>query len=238
MFFLGRLLRVEERAGFTILVSSCEYARELAAPPAMLQGRTIFVRMESARRYLWEKIEEWQWRKQDNAMKRAHRRLRLHLRHRGGAAAHGGQRGGKHDPARGRRGDGRRAPGRRLARRGDVGGAHSRRARRPGGARPARRLPLDAAGARRARQPSGAALPFRHLRCPAPSALSRGAGGLRGNPARRGPGVPRAGRARRRRALARDRTGIAGARWARSRVRAAGAAPARSAAGRARACPR
>jgi hypothetical protein len=71
MFFLGRLLRVEERAGFTILVSSCEYARELAAPPAMLQGRTIFVRMESARRYLWEKIEEWQWRKQDNAMKRA-----------------------------------------------------------------------------------------------------------------------------------------------------------------------
>jgi hypothetical protein len=71
MFFLGRLLRVEERAGFTILVSSCEYARELAAPPAMLQGRTIFLRQESVRRYLWEKIEEWQWRKQDNAMARA-----------------------------------------------------------------------------------------------------------------------------------------------------------------------
>ena len=71
LFFLGRLLRVEERAGFTILVSSCEYARELAAPPAMLQGRTIFLRQESARRYLWEKIEEWQWRKQDNAMARA-----------------------------------------------------------------------------------------------------------------------------------------------------------------------
>lgn len=71
MFFLGRLLRVEERDGLTILVSSCEYARELAAPPAMLQGRAIFLRMESARRYLWEKIEEWQWRKQDNAMARA-----------------------------------------------------------------------------------------------------------------------------------------------------------------------
>jgi hypothetical protein len=71
LFFLGRLLRVEERAGFTILISSCEYARELAAPPAMLQGRTIFLRMESVRRYLWEKIEEWQWRKQDNAMARA-----------------------------------------------------------------------------------------------------------------------------------------------------------------------
>ena len=71
MFFLGRLLRVEERSGFTILISSCEYARELAAPPAMLQGRTIFLRLESVRRYLWEKIEEWQWRKQDNAMARA-----------------------------------------------------------------------------------------------------------------------------------------------------------------------
>ena len=71
VFFLGKLLRVEERAGFTILLSSCEYARELAAPPAMLQGRTIFVRLESVRRYLWEKIEEWQWRKQDNTMARA-----------------------------------------------------------------------------------------------------------------------------------------------------------------------
>jgi len=71
LFFLGRLLRVEERAGFTILISSCEYARELAAPPAMLQGRTIFVRLESVRRYLWEKIEEWQWRKRDDAMARA-----------------------------------------------------------------------------------------------------------------------------------------------------------------------
>ena len=71
LFFLGRLLRVEERAGLTILVSSCEYARELAAPPAMLQGRTVFVRQESARRYVWEKIEEWQWRKQESAMSRA-----------------------------------------------------------------------------------------------------------------------------------------------------------------------
>ena len=71
VFFLGRLLRIEQRAGFTVLVSSCDYARELAAPPAMLQGRTIFVRQESVRRYLWEKIEEWQWRKQEGPMARA-----------------------------------------------------------------------------------------------------------------------------------------------------------------------
>jgi hypothetical protein len=71
VFFLGRLLRIDERAGFTIIVSSCEYARELAAPPAMLQGRTIFVRQESVRRYLWEKVEEWQWKRQGGAMERA-----------------------------------------------------------------------------------------------------------------------------------------------------------------------
>ncbi|MHB1566789.1 MAG: Sfum_1244 family protein [Acidiferrobacter sp.] len=70
LFFLGRLLKQEQRDGFTILLSSCEYARELAAPPAMLRGRTIFARQESARRFAWEKIDEWRWRKQDNAMRR------------------------------------------------------------------------------------------------------------------------------------------------------------------------
>jgi len=70
VFFLGELVRIEEREGLRVCVSSCEYARELAAPPAMLQGRTIFVRLESVRRYLWEKIEEWQWRKQGGAMAR------------------------------------------------------------------------------------------------------------------------------------------------------------------------
>lgn len=71
LFFLGNLLRQEQRHGFTILLSSCEYARELAAPPAMLRGHTIFARQESARRFVWEKIDEWRWQKQDNAMARA-----------------------------------------------------------------------------------------------------------------------------------------------------------------------
>lgn len=71
VFFLGQLLRVEHRAGLTILVSSREHARELAAPPAMLQGRTIFVRQESVRRYLWEKVEGWLSRRQDTAVARA-----------------------------------------------------------------------------------------------------------------------------------------------------------------------
>lgn len=70
-FFLGALLKTEKRAGFTIHISSCEYARDLEAPPAMLQGRTIYVRQESVRRFLWEKIEEWRWNHKNEAMERA-----------------------------------------------------------------------------------------------------------------------------------------------------------------------
>lgn len=71
-FFLGELLRGEQRDGYTVLVSTCEYARDLVAPPAMLLGRTIFVRLESVRRLLWEKYDQWQWNdKQNQAMARA-----------------------------------------------------------------------------------------------------------------------------------------------------------------------
>lgn len=71
LFFLGRLLRAEERAGFRILIASRELARELAAPPAMLQGRTVYVRLESARRFIWEKLDEARGRRQGHAMARA-----------------------------------------------------------------------------------------------------------------------------------------------------------------------
>jgi Family of unknown function (DUF6866) C-terminal domain/Family of unknown function (DUF6866) N-terminal domain len=70
-FFLGTLLKKEERAGHTIYISSCEYARDLEAPPAMLQGDTIYIRQESVRRFLWEKIEEWRWNRKNEAMERA-----------------------------------------------------------------------------------------------------------------------------------------------------------------------
>jgi len=70
-FFLGSLLKKEKRAGYTIYISSCEYARDLEAPPAMLQGKTIYVRQESVRRFLWEKIEERRWNRKNEAMERA-----------------------------------------------------------------------------------------------------------------------------------------------------------------------
>ncbi len=70
-FFLGALERTESRSGFSVYVSSCEYARDLVAPPAMLLGRDIFICRESVRRFLWEKIEEWRWNRRNEAMARA-----------------------------------------------------------------------------------------------------------------------------------------------------------------------
>jgi hypothetical protein len=71
-FFLGRLERREDPAdGFSLRVSNEELARGLDAPPAMLQGRTIFVRREALRRMLWEKLETWRWSRADNGLARA-----------------------------------------------------------------------------------------------------------------------------------------------------------------------
>jgi len=69
VFFLGELDRSEQRDGYNLLVSGRELARDLAAPPAMSRNNTIFVRRESLRRMIWEKVEEWRWNRPDNAMK-------------------------------------------------------------------------------------------------------------------------------------------------------------------------
>lgn len=70
-FFLAVLERRETRDGIEVLVSGCEYARDLAAVPAALQGNTIFVRHEVLRRGLWDKVEFWRSRKSDGALARA-----------------------------------------------------------------------------------------------------------------------------------------------------------------------
>jgi len=71
MFYLGALESHEVRNEYTLLVSGREYARDLASLPAMSLGKTIFVRRESMRRMLWEKVEEWRWNKPANAMQTA-----------------------------------------------------------------------------------------------------------------------------------------------------------------------
>ena len=71
-FFLGHLERKEEpHDGFSLRVADRELARGLSAPPAMIRGSTIFIRRESLRRMLWEKLEVWRWSRADNALARA-----------------------------------------------------------------------------------------------------------------------------------------------------------------------
>lgn len=70
-FFLARLDRHEAHARHRIVVAGAELARDLTAPPAMAMGQTIFIRRESLRRMIWEKVEEWRWRKHEGPMSRA-----------------------------------------------------------------------------------------------------------------------------------------------------------------------
>lgn len=67
-FFLGALEREEWRDGARILVSRCEYARDLSPAPAALRDDTIYVRLESLRRVLWEKAEAWAVKRPDGAL--------------------------------------------------------------------------------------------------------------------------------------------------------------------------
>lgn len=70
-FFLAHLEREMREEALHVLVAGREYARDLTAPPAMTQGATVYVRRESLRRLLWERLEEWRWRKQQGPMARA-----------------------------------------------------------------------------------------------------------------------------------------------------------------------
>jgi hypothetical protein len=78
-FFLGKLEHHESRPDCRVLVSVDEYARDLTAPPAMALGDTIFIRRESLRRMIWERVEEWRWNKLENAMGRALRSFNFEI---------------------------------------------------------------------------------------------------------------------------------------------------------------
>lgn len=70
-FFLGRLERRDRVDGLTVVVSGCEYVRDIAAIPAALQGDTVIVRQEALRQWLWEKAESWGVRQVPGPMRRA-----------------------------------------------------------------------------------------------------------------------------------------------------------------------
>ena len=69
-FFLARLSSAETHDGLRVLVCDCEYARDLTAIPAALQGGTVIVRREALRQWLWEKAEAWGVKRQAGAMAR------------------------------------------------------------------------------------------------------------------------------------------------------------------------
>jgi hypothetical protein len=62
-FFLGKLADHRRIGDLYIYIADSEVARDLVAPPAMLREQKIFIRQESLRRFIWEKIEENRWRK-------------------------------------------------------------------------------------------------------------------------------------------------------------------------------
>ena len=68
-FFLGQLKHNEVRDKARILVTKREYARDLSPSPAALLGNTIYLRHESLKRWLWEKIETWRVRRPGGALK-------------------------------------------------------------------------------------------------------------------------------------------------------------------------
>jgi hypothetical protein len=70
-FVLGDLERQHQSGNCAIYVVGGEHARDLTAPPAMTCGDTIFLRRESLRRLLWEKLESWRWNRPSNALGRA-----------------------------------------------------------------------------------------------------------------------------------------------------------------------
>ncbi len=70
-FFLADVMAVHQHEGYRIVISGKEHARELSAPPALSQGNTIFIRSESLRRTVWEKVEESLWNKQQSPLVRA-----------------------------------------------------------------------------------------------------------------------------------------------------------------------
>ena len=71
VFFLAELLHKEIHDDYTLYISGKELARDLAAPPGMVQNKTIYIRRESLRRFIWEKFEESHWHKQENPLSRA-----------------------------------------------------------------------------------------------------------------------------------------------------------------------
>jgi hypothetical protein len=70
-FFLAELENKHHIDDYCIYISGRELARDLTSPPAMSHNNVIYIRRESFKRLIWERIDEWRWNKPENAMARA-----------------------------------------------------------------------------------------------------------------------------------------------------------------------
>lgn len=70
-FFIGELKKTEQYQDFTIYIADQEWARGLTALPAMNRENTVFIRQDAILRMLHDKLDDWQWKKPDNALGRA-----------------------------------------------------------------------------------------------------------------------------------------------------------------------
>jgi len=68
VFMLAELRSQENTDRYSLTIAGREVARELTAPPAVMQSASILIRSESVLRLIWDLLEEWQWKKPDNAM--------------------------------------------------------------------------------------------------------------------------------------------------------------------------
>ena len=71
VFFLAELEQMQQLDDYTLYIANHELARDLAAPPGMIQDRCVFIRRQSLQRFIWEKVEESSWHKQENPLARA-----------------------------------------------------------------------------------------------------------------------------------------------------------------------
>jgi hypothetical protein len=76
LFFLAAKEAEQSRDGAQVIITDREWARGVAAPPATSRGRTVIVRLDALRRWLWTRVEAGSRRGGENAFAAA---LRMYM---------------------------------------------------------------------------------------------------------------------------------------------------------------
>lgn len=77
LFFLAAKESEQSREGAQVIISGREWARGVAAPPATSRGKTVIVRLDALRRWLWTRVEAGSRSGGENAFAAALRSYRV-----------------------------------------------------------------------------------------------------------------------------------------------------------------